>query len=273
MTTVSENTWPAGMKIVNPDQARNIRDQGMIRPPRNSGYVYLAAEIERPHPLKKASTQKQAAIHQIKQFAAQLIEQPGVDRADVFRAVIIPSEPEKICLKLMREHNYEFHVARFDLVVLVECSDIETAKSIRHSQTFESMYNFLKDAASYTYSVIGSNPICIDNVSKETDGIFLFNHFYSDGVKNNEPEAINVVTGVWEYTAGWWTAKANLTNSTPIQPLEGENSDYALINHCRWDRLIELLPSLIFRPTLKTFVVANFTANRMISMPILYRLA
>ena len=273
MTTVNENTWPAGMKIVNPDQARNIREQGMIKPPATSGYVYLAAEIERPHPLKKPGNHKQQITSEIKQLAAELLKQAGINRADVFRALIIPSEPEKICLRLMQENNYDFHVARFDLAVLVECKDIETAKSLRENRIFRSMHNHLRDTASYTYCVTGTNPIRIDDVSKETNGIFLFNHFYSDGVNNKEPDAIKVVTGVWEYTAGWWTAKANLTNSTPIQPVEGEPGDYALINHCRWDHLIELLPSLIFRPTLKSFVVANFTANRMVSMPILYRLA
>ena len=77
----------------------------------------------------------------------------------------------------------------------------------------------------------------------------------------------------WEYTAGWWTAKANLTNSTPLLPLPGEHSSYSLINHCRWDRMLYLAPHLVFRPTLNDFVLRNFTANDIASMPVLYHLA
>ena len=66
--------------------------------------------------------------------------------------------------------------------------------------------------------------------------------------------------------------KANLTNSTPIQPVE-DGSQYNLINHCRWDKLIDVLPSLIFKPSLNNFVLKNFTVNNIVAMPILYKLA
>ena len=265
--------WPVGMKIVNPQQARNIREQGMIKQPRTSGYIHLAVEIERPHPLKKPSQKKQAIIAQVKEMAGNLADQPGVKRADVFNAFIIPSEPEKICEEQKREHNYDFHIARFDLVVLVECDDVGAAKTIRDSEAFQEIKQLFDEESDHTHCIVAKNPICIDDVDKTRDGVFLFNYFYADGVKNNEPDAHAVMTGVWEYTAGWWTAKANLTNSTPMQPVKGETTVYAIINHCRWDRLLDMLPSLIFRPTLKTFVVANFTANRIVAMPIMYRLA
>ncbi|MBT3811658.1 MAG: hypothetical protein HOF98_02380 [Gammaproteobacteria bacterium] len=104
----------------------------------------------------------------------------------------------------------------------------------------------------------------IDDVSKESNGIFLFNFFYS-----KDPQTL---LDVWEFTAGWWTEKANLTNSTPLIPVE-EGSQYTLINHCKWDRLIDVLPSLIFKPSFHSFVLKNFTANAIVAMPILYKLA
>lgn len=38
------------------------------------------------------------------------------------------------------------------------------------------------------------------------------------------------------------------------------------------DRLGDVLPHLLFRTSLKRFVLANFTANDIMAMPILYRL-
>jgi hypothetical protein len=45
------------------------------------------------------------------------------------------------------------------------------------------------------------------------------------------------------------------------------------MNHCRWDRLRDLMPSLIFKRSFRTYVLANFAANRVAAMPILYRMA
>src|SRR5690606_2967221 len=113
----------------------------------------------------------------------------------------------------------------------------------------------------------------IAEVDHDRDGVFLFNYFYAPDIGAKGADGLEILRAVWEYTAGWWTAKANLTNSTPLQPLEGEQSDYSLINLCRWDRLIDVLPHLVFRPSLRRFVLANFTANDIVAMPILYRLA
>jgi len=273
MTDTASSNWPAGMQIANAKHAQNIHEQGMIKPARTSGYIHLAAEIERPHPLRKPSKNKREIIKQVKQFASELLTQPGVLRADVFNAFIIPPNAEKECRQAIKEKGYEFHIAKFDLAVLVECKDVETASKVRESDVFKELHALLNEKAAYTHCITAINPICIDDVDKSRNGIFLFNHFYSDGVSKNEDGAMDVVIGTWEYTAGWWTKKANLTNSTPFAPIEGETSEYAIINHCRWNRLIDVLPSLIFRPTLMSFVIANFTANRMVAMPILYKLA
>lgn len=52
--------------------------------------------------------------------------------------------------------------------------------------------------------------------TKRIDDVFLFNYFFAAN------EGIEILRSVWEYTAGWWTANANLDNSTPLVPLEGE---------------------------------------------------
>jgi hypothetical protein len=40
---------------------------------------------------------------------------------------------------------------------------------------------------------------------------------------------------VWDYLAGWYEAETGLDNSILLEPLKGEQSDYVLINHARWD--------------------------------------
>jgi hypothetical protein len=97
------------------------------------------------------------------------------------------------------------------------------------------------------------------------DGVFLFNFFHADDLKK--------LTPTWEYTAGWFQEKTGLDNSEVLMPAEGEQSQYGIINHCRWDRWRDILPDLIFRPTFRSYVMANFDANGVVPMPILYRLA
>ena len=58
-----------------------------------------------------------------------------------------------------------------------------------------------------------------------------------------------------------------------MMPLEDEASDYAVINHCRWDGPLDIIPHLIFRPSINDYVLGNFTANDIVAISILYKLA
>ena len=79
---------------------------------------------------------------------------------------------------------------------------------------------------------------------------------------------------VWEYTAGWFQAKTGPPNSALMRPLmrplDGD-PHYAIVNHASWPTFGAFLPSLMFRPTFRTFVLANFKANRIAAQPIIYR--
>jgi len=156
---------------------------------------------------------------------------------------------------------------------MVECPSVELAVEVRKSPAFLKVKQLLDEQATCVHCITAKNPKRIEEVDRDKDSIFLFNYFFAADIDAKGAEGIDILLGVWEYTAGWWTAKVNLTNSTPIQPIEGQDSQYSLINHCSWDKGIELFPHLIFRPSLGKFVVANFTANDIVSMPVLYRLA
>lgn len=64
-----------------------------------------------------------------------------------------------------------------------------------------------------------------------------------------------------------------LDNSTLFSSINSEPSMYSVINHCRWNGFINILPSLIFKKTFKTYVLENFAANNVSAIPILYKLA
>ena len=54
---------------------------------------------------------------------------------------------------------------------------------------------------------------------------------------------------------------------------QSTSSDWTAGMQIAWDRPIDFLSAFIFRPMLKLFVVASFTANRMAAMPVRYKLA
>ena len=250
------------MKIVNPHLASSIQEQGLLKPPNSFGYLHLAAEVERPGLFSSDSSVKKALLSELLVLCKALKSESGlVQRADVFNAFIIPPGAKE-GREVIERNGYKVHIAAFDIVVLIECASVEDAVMTRDSENFKKMNRLLEEKSKYFQSITAKNPKRIDEVDKDTKGIFLFNYFFS---KDTQP-----LLDVWEYTAGWWTKKANLTNSTPLQPIE-EGSEYSLINHCRWNKLMDVLPSLLFKPTLKQFVLKNFTVNEIVAMPILYK--
>jgi len=266
----ASDDWPAGMQIVNDQLAISIREQGMIREPNAYGYIHLAAEVEAPHLLRHDSSAKRELLEALKIAADQLAREPGVRRADLFSATIIPPGSEE-GRELLASTLAPVHIAAFDIVLLVECRDPETAGIVRQTEAFGKVMALLDEKAQTLHCIVARNAKRIDEVDKTRDGVFLFNYFHvlkpATGVDPAE-----IMLGVWEYTAGWWTAKANLTNSTPLEALPGQHSEYTLINHCRWDKAMDVLPALLFRPSLNEFVLRNFTVNGIVAMPVLYHL-
>ncbi|MEO5499999.1 MAG: hypothetical protein ABIR31_01035, partial [Ginsengibacter sp.] len=62
-------------------------------------------------------------------------------------------------------------------------------------------------------------------------------------------------------------------NSTVLLPLYKQQSKFTIINHCRWDKLSDILPALLFKKSFHTYVLENFYANKVAAMPILYKIA
>jgi len=156
-------------------------------------------------------------------------------------------------------------IAKFDVVMLVEFDTHESVKKFQRSLQWQNTEDTYKTRAKKSLAVTGVNVRRIGPVDHSKKGVFLFNYFYADQVKQS--------LQVWEYTAGWFQDQTGLDNSTVILPDLMKESSYKIISHCRWDYLIDILPSLIFKRSFKKFVLNNFEANNVAAMPILYRLA
>lgn len=155
------------------------------------------------------------------------------------------------------------HPARFDLVVLVETTDPAAAAAVRDYGAYRRLATAVKAAAQHTHEIAARNVRRIADVDHTRPSVFLFNHFYADDPRDLLP--------VWEYTAGWFVDKTSLSDSTVLEPLHGEPTDYGIINHASWPHLTTFLPSLVLRPSFRRYVLANFAANGIAAQPILYR--
>ena len=89
---------------------------------------------------------------------------------------------------------------------------------------------------------------------------------------DNQPE-VDQNLSIWEHTAGWFEYQTGLDNSELILPDNPTQNSYKIINHCRWNHLVDIMPSLLFKPSFRGFVLKNFESNNIAAIPILYRLA
>jgi|TARA_B110000305_G_scaffold55018_1_gene60685 hypothetical protein len=255
------------MKIVNSQLAQSIQEQGMLKPPNNFGYIMLAAEIEKTAPYIKVSKKKKALIKSLRSACRDLKKEAQVNRADLFKAFLIPPGNEE-GKNYLKEHDIDMPLAKYDVIVLIESESVSVLEEVEKLKIFEDVLALFKSQTKRFYKTRAKNIKRIDEVNKNKKGVFLFNFFYAkDKV---------VVQEVWEYTAGWWTAKANLTNSTALQPIDTDTS-YQLINHCKWDKASQIIPILILGKLgmingFNNFVLKNFTENDIVAMPVLYRL-
>lgn len=244
--------------------------------PKKCGYLLICLEVEHcilPMGfLLWESAAKKRILLQVKEFANQLKSDDStiknVVETTVFKAMVIsPGQGEFL------KQRPDVPKAMFDVVILVEFESVEAARIFRNSEECKNeIEKYEKDNdVKRVMVVVGSNARRMGptgDVDHTKDGCFLFNYFFADKVEQN--------LKIWEYTAGWFGDQTGLDNSTLILPetdTDVKNCPHSVINHCRWDSLKNVLPSLLFKRSFKTFVLANFEANNTAPKPILYSLA
>ena len=230
-------------------------------PPSASGFVLLAAQVDRRPPLLGSSARKRKVLQGCKRLCVDLRREPGVLDCTVFRAILVPPGSGGPYLK--RRGNV--HKARFDVVVLLEVATVQLVERILASAAYRALDRCVRDAAHDVYQTTATNVKRIGPVDHSRDGVFLFNFFVADCTDQN--------IAVWHQTAGWFQQETGLDNSTVLLPMPAHGSPYTIINHCRWNRLRDVLPALIFKRSFRTYVLAHFDANNTAPMPVLYRLA
>ncbi len=230
-------------------------------PPSASGFVVLAAQVDRRPAFLGSSARKRKVLQECKRLCLELRRQRGVLDCIAFRAILVPPGSGGPYLK----RRGSFQKARFDVVVLVEVATAPLVNGILASEPYRALDRCLRAAAHDVYQTAARNVRRIGPVDHSRDGVFLFNFFVADRTEQN--------LAVWHYTAGWFQQETGLDNSTVLLPTPADRSPYTIINHCRWDRLRDILPALLFKRSFRTYVLAHFDANDTAPMPVLYRLA
>jgi hypothetical protein len=248
------------LHLVNPDP-RYERVQ--LVQPTPLGYIHLAAEVEPRLPLLPRSRRKRNLLARLKQLARQLEQVASVQRVTVYDAIGMPPLER---LPGVREQANSIRVARFDVAVLIETDSPAAALDVQREPAYTALLEALRTPARQVHVLVGHNVRRVGDVDKTRPGTFLFNHFVAA-----DPE---VALELWDFLAGWYAAETGLDNSTLLAPADGMASDYALVNHARWDAhpLLFFLEQVL-KPSFRRFVLANLAANHVIAMPVLYGLA
>ncbi|WP_051023073.1 hypothetical protein [Nocardia pneumoniae] len=244
------------MQIVNDHLAVKVR----LTTPTDNGFLLLAAETGAwagPFPLPARSRRHIAA--RLGTLCARLGNRDDVLEATAFRAALRPPGEGGALLR-----RAGVRAARYDIVVLVRTRTVADLDAVRADPAWPELVALLTDNARHVHRIAAGSPARIADVDHDPSNWFLFNYFHC---KNRD-----TVYDVWEYTAGWFQRKTALPDSAPMRPLPGEPNDYTLVNHASWPTLRAFLPSLLLRPSFRTFVLANFAANDIAAQPIIYRL-
>lgn len=233
-----------------------------LQEPGGQGFVLLAAVVDRRPRFAWfiESSRKRRLIAELKRQARLLATDERVEEAVVFKTLLTPPGRGRYL-----QHRPEVHIARYDSVVLVRTTGLHVLPEVRSLPAFRALQEALRAASDDVLDLDARMGRCIGPVDHSRDGVFLFNFFFADSREQN--------LAVWEYTAGWFQDQTGLDNSTLLIPLDEDAVDYTVINHCRWDGLGDIVPSLVFKSSFRDYVLAHFEANMTAAIPVLYRLA
>jgi hypothetical protein len=230
--------------------------------PTTFGYIHIAAEVHpRALPFLPNGHEKSELLIGLKELAHRLEELDVVERVTVFDAIAFAPPSAYI-----KERGDAVHVAHFDIVVLIETTEPASARAVQTTPDYQALLDALSSKATKIHIIAARNAKRIGDVDRNRKGLFLFNYFVGD-----DPQ---VTLELWDYMADWYEVETGLDNSVLLVPLEGEQSDYLIINYAHWD---ESLPRFLWRQlsrkSFRNYLLANLAANRVGAMPVLYRLA
>jgi hypothetical protein len=206
------------LEIVNPQP--KYGKVTLIEPP-PLGYLHVAAAVDPPRgrtPFPGNSPQKAALLTRLRSLARQLGRLGTVQKATVYRAILVapPTGYAK---------QQATHVARYDVVVLLETTSPEVLGEVQATQPCKLLVEAVTEAATDVHVMTARCPKRVGDVDKTRQGLFLFNYFVADDA--------GVALQLWDYLAGWYAVETGLGNSTLLETLG--DADYVFVNHARWD--------------------------------------
>jgi hypothetical protein len=233
--------------------------QAKLIEPTTSGYLLVAAEVDRWPMFLPDSRAKRRLLRRVTRLLSILHDDQRVLEAVAFDGLLTPARRGELL-----RHRPEVPIARFDLAVLVETTSPTTAAALEAAPAWQELVAMIKEAGRHWYRLRAHNVRRMGPVDHHRQGVFLFNYFYADRTDLN--------LAAWQYTAGWFRDQTGLDNSTVLLPDATSEPRYRLVNHARWDRLRNVLPSLLFKRSFHTYVLEHFRVNGVAAMPVLYRL-
>ncbi len=247
------------LELVNPDPRYS---KVHLIEPAPLGYLHLAADVQAPHrpgPVLRRSRDKHQLLGVLKWQAKQVAQLDTVERVTVYDAIAFTPPAGDIKNRPMRP-------AWFDVAVLVETAAPGMAREVRAAPAYQALAGTLTEQARRVHQIAARNVRRVGDVDKSRPGVFLFNYFAGD-----DP---GLAVELWDHLAGWYEVETGLDNSTLLAPLEGEESDYMMINHARWDHSLPLfMARQLPKRTFRSYMLANLRAHHLTAMPVLYRLA
>src|SRR5215203_1708167 len=161
------------LRIVNPQP--NYPPVKLIEPA-PLGYLHVAAVVDPPRgriPFPGNSPQKAALLTQLTSLARQLERLSTVEKATVYRAILIapPSGYAK---------QQPTQLARYDVVVLIETTSPEVTGEVQTVEPYKLLVAAVQDAARDVHMMAARCVKRVADVDKTRQGLFLFNYFVAD---------------------------------------------------------------------------------------------
>ena len=234
--------------------------QAELIEPTTSGYLLVAAAVDRRPMFLPNSRPKRRLLRRINQLLASLRRDDRVLGATAFDGLLAPPGRGQLL-----KQRPGVPVARFDLAVLVETTSPASAATLEGEPPWTGLVATIRSGSRRSYRLRGHNVRRMGPVDHHHQGVFLFNYFSADRSDLN--------LAAWQYTAGWFGDQTGLDNSTVLLPDATSEPRYRLVNHARWERLREVLPALLFKRSFHSYVLEHFRVNGVAAMPVLYRLA
>jgi hypothetical protein len=219
--------------------------------PSPAGFLYLAVQSRprsRPGPVLGRRPERDRALDQVRAYANAVAERSEVVEATAFRAVLMAPGPG----------------LQPDVALLVQTGAPEQAADLKVTPELAALLESLRARGARTRVVPAANVRRIADVDHEPGGLFLLNHFYAA----DRERAIEL----WDRLAAWYEAELGLDNSMLLAPLKGEQADFAIVNHARFEGSLPAVAAKQFaKPSFHTYVRANLRANGVVAQPVLYR--